>query len=683
MLFKLSLKNIKKSAKDYAIYFFTLILGVAIFYVFNALETQAVMLNVSKSTAEIIGLMNTMLSGVSIFVSIILGTLIIYANRFLIKRRNKEFGIYLTLGMSKRKMSLILFFETLFIGILSLGVGIGLGVVLSQFMSIIVANMFEADMTKFTFVFSKSAFIKTLIYFGIMYLIVILFSTIQINKCKLIDLLYGSKKSEKLKLKNPLFCTIVFIVSCIFLGIQYYKVYHGFTYMKDEKDLLLIIAIGSVSTFFIFWSLSGLLIKIFTSMKKIYYKGLNSFTLRQFSSKVNTMVFSMSIISLMLFITICLLSSAFTLTKSMNSNIKDMAPVDYEIEYQEFSDSEHEHPISSDIEKYYDKYNVKSYFTNYISFRTYSDENFTFKSFLGNTFDETSSKYGTLDYDSSEQIMKLSDYNKLMDLYGNEKLSLNNDEYILLCDFKSMKTIRDNAIKNNNTINVFGKTLKSKYNKTIDGFISISAQHTNTGVFVVDDSVVDEYRGTVSYFIGNYKAKDKEEKENVENIINNINEKITEELKANNIYYYNLPVTKISLMEASIGLSAMVTFIGMYLGIIFLISSAVILALKELSESTDNKDKFAILRKIGTDEKLINKTLFIQIGIFFLFPLLIACIHSFFGIKFASIVLETFGNEAMFSSILITASIIFLIYGGYFLITYYNSKNIIKERIGQ
>ena len=171
MLCKLSLKNIKKSIKDYAIYFFTLILGVAIFYVFNALESQTVLMDVSSSTKEIIKLMMTMLSSVSIFVSFILGFLIIYASRFLMKRRNKEFGVYLTLGMSKRKISMILFFETLFIGFLSLIVGLGLGVILSQFMSLLVANMFEADLTKFTFVFSSSACIKTIIYFSMMYFI--------------------------------------------------------------------------------------------------------------------------------------------------------------------------------------------------------------------------------------------------------------------------------------------------------------------------------------------------------------------------------------------------------------------------------------------------------------------------------------------------------------------------------
>ena len=195
MLCKLSVKNIAKSIKDYAIYFFTLMLGVSIFYVFNSIGSQTAMMDLSKSTYEIIRLMTNILSAVSVFVSFILGFLIIYASRFLMKRRNKEFAIYLTLGMSKRKISLILFIETLLIGFLSLGVGLLLGVILSQLMSVLVASMFEVNLTKFKFVFSSSAFIKTIIYFGIIYLIVMLFNTIIINKCKLLDLITSSYNS--------------------------------------------------------------------------------------------------------------------------------------------------------------------------------------------------------------------------------------------------------------------------------------------------------------------------------------------------------------------------------------------------------------------------------------------------------------------------------------------------------
>ena len=181
MIAKLSLKNIKKSMKDYAIYFFTLVLGVAIFYIFNSIDSQTVMLNINSRKEDIISLLTRLLSATSVFVSFILGSLIIYASRFLIKRRNKEFGVYLTLGMSKRKISFILFLETLLIGFISLGAGLILGVFASQLMSILVAKMFDADMSKFQFVFSFSALIKTCIYFGIMYFIVMIFNTIIIS----------------------------------------------------------------------------------------------------------------------------------------------------------------------------------------------------------------------------------------------------------------------------------------------------------------------------------------------------------------------------------------------------------------------------------------------------------------------------------------------------------------------
>ena len=206
MLFNLSLKNIRKSFKDYAIYFFTLILGVAIFYIFNSLESQTVMLKLNSSTKDIIKLMNNVLSGVSVFVSFILGFLIVYANQFLMKRRKKEFGIYMILGMSKKQISKILLVETITIGLISLVIGLVLGVALSQVMSIVVANMFEADMTKFTFVFSLSAWIKTMIYFGIMYLLVMVFNTIQVNRQQLIKLLTANRQNEEVKLKNTYLC---------------------------------------------------------------------------------------------------------------------------------------------------------------------------------------------------------------------------------------------------------------------------------------------------------------------------------------------------------------------------------------------------------------------------------------------------------------------------------------------
>lgn len=689
MLCKLSLKNIKKSIKDYAIYFFTLILGVAIFYVFNALESQTVMMDVSSSTEELIELMMTMLSGVSVFVSFILGFLIIYASRFLMKRRNKEFGVYLTLGMSKRKISLILFFETLFIGIISLVVGLGIGIILSQLMSLVVANMFEADLTKFAFVFSSSSCIKTIIYFGIMYLFVMIFNTYSVSKCKLIDLLNGAKTSEKIKLKNPILCIIIFIISCLVLGKAYHLVTVEFLTLQEAEDILVPIVMGCVSTFFIFWSLSGLLLRIARSMKNFYYKGLNSFTLRQFSSKINTTVFSTTIICLMLFITICLLSACLTMKNSMNANIKELAPADFMF------------TTNMNMDKYYDSFRAYGYNDNkiknshytvlemfnifnyditrdvkeYVEINTYATPDLTMNHTLGSKLDSVRTSFPFLQYDTKESIIKISDYNKVARLYGNEEYSLKDDEYMIVADFKSMVEIRNMALENGETINLFGHTLKPKYNSCQDGFLEMSSNHINTGIILVSDNVINEDYLVQNHLIGNYNTSDKNEIEEIENNIN----ALAKNPKAND---YLLPSgsTRLSIKEATTGLSAMVTFIGLYLGVIFLISSAAVLGLKELSESSDNKQRFRMLRKIGTDEKMINKALFRQIAIFFMLPLILALIHSVFGIMFAMKILEVFGNDQLLPSIIMTTIFMVIIYGGYFLITYYCSKNIIKER---
>ena len=689
MLCKLSLKNIKKSIKDYAIYFFTLILGVAIFYVFNALDSQTVMMDVSSSTEELIDLMMTLLSGVSVFVSFILGFLIIYASRFLIKRRNKEFGIYLTLGMSKRKISIILFLETLFIGIISLIVGLGIGVALSQIMSLVVANMFEADLTKFAFVFSKSSCIKTIIYFGIMYLLVMIFNTLSISKCKLIDLLNGAKTSEKIKLKNPILCIIIFIISAIVLGESYHMVAFDVQALQDVKDIMKPIIMGVLSTFFIFWSLSGLILRITMSMKKIYYKGLNSFTLRQFSSKINTTVFSTTVICLMLFITICLLSACLTMKNSMNANINELAPVDVnfttnmnmDIYYDHYRDYgyndaqiKNSHLTVIEMFNVFD-FDITKYLKEYIEVNTYATPDLTMNHTLGSKVEIIRNDFPFLNYDTKEPIMKISDYNKVARLYGIQEYSLESNEYIIVADFKSMAEIRNVALENGETINLFGHTLKPKYDSCQDGFVEISSNHINTGIILVPDDVVDEDYLIYNHLIGNYITTDKKEIINIENSINELT-------KDHKVSEYLLPSgsTKLSIKEATVGLSAMVTFIGLYLGVIFLISSAAILGLKELSESSDNKQRFRMLRKIGTDEKMINKALFRQIAIFFALPLILALIHSIFGIMFAMKILEVFGNEQLLPSIIMTAIFIVIIYGGYFLITYYCSKNIIKER---
>ena len=543
--------------------------------------------------------------------------------------------------------------------------------------------MFEADPFKFEKKKKKSACIKTLGYFSIMYIIVMIFNTINVGKCKLIDLLYASKKSEKIKLKNPVICTIVFIVSACFLGYAYYMVTARFNDMQASM-IYIPIAIGIITTFLLFWSISGLMLRIVMSMKNLYYKGLNSFVLRQVSSKINTAVCQMSIICLMLFVTICVLSSSLSIKNSMTANLNSMAPADIQIDKKMNLDEPAPESgyTASQIEDSYVSisetltrlgFDPNTYLKDIVEIPIYATNDITIRSTLGSSYEAMLEMYPYLQYDNAEMLLSVSDYNRLAELYNLEKITLEPDEYVVVADFDSWISIRNEALKKGTTIEVNGKTLRPKYNHTIDGFIYMSSNHINTGVFIVPDGLLPDSWQEENILVANYQASTKNEREEIENILI---------ASGDAAYAPNTTLsatTKLSIYEASIGLGGLVTFIGLYLGIIFLISCAAILALRELSESSDNKVRYQMLRRLGADERMINGALFKTIAIFFLFPLLLAIIHSIFGIMFCNIILSTFGSEQLLPSIIMTAIFLVCIYGGYFLVTYLCSKNVIKE----
>ena len=664
MLCKVSISNIKKSFKDYAIYFITLILGVCIFYIFNSMDSQTAMLTVTSRQNEMIELMIQLLSYVSVFVSLILGFLIIYASRFLIKKRNKEFGIYMTLGMSKRKISFVLLIETFIIGLISLVVGLLLGIILSQITSIFIANMFEADMTKFTFNFSKAATIKTIIYFGIIYFIVMIFNTIIVSKNKLINLLQASKKQEKIKLKNTIICVILFIISVLMLGTAYYLVTEKINeLLKYEVSILLVpISLGVLGTAIFFYSVAGMILKILSKCHNLYSKNLNTFVFKQISSKINTMVISISIICIMLFITLCLLSSAFTIKNFFNDSINKYAPVDFEL-IGYYSDE----TKSININEFIEDDNIIKNNTKDITIVTdYYDKNLNYGSSLGEYENEVRDRYPNVRYDSPVYIIGVSDYNKLAKIYNCDTIKLENDEYAIVSNYET--DIYKEVINRDSIINIFGNRLKP-YKKIIDGFILIGGNPTNLGFFVVNDNIIENDNKHSQILVGNYSTNDEKVIEDIENKIENYKPifTITKD-------------TKLEIKEASVGLSAIVTFIGLYLGIIFLISSSAILALKELSDCLDDKNKYRVLRQIGADEKDINKALFKQTFIFFMLPLSLAIIHTIFGLKFCTFILSSLGVNSILDGSAITFAFLIAIYGIYFVITYMCSRNIIKER---
>ena len=660
MLYNLSLKNIKKSFKDYAIYFVTLILGVCIFYLFNSMDSQTAILEVTSRQSEMIDLLEQILSYISVFVSFILGFLIIYASRFLIKKRNKEFGVYMTLGMSKRKISLLLLIETFIIGLISLAFGLLLGIVLSQITSIFVANLFEANMSKFTFNFSKTALFKTILYFGIIYFIVMIFNTIIVNKNKLIDLLQASKKQEKIRIKSSMISVILFFISVLMLGSAYYMVTAGVNdLLKYDVSILLVpILLGTIGTILFFYSVAGMSLKIISKCHNLYSKKLNTFVFKQINSKINTMVISISIICLMLFVTLCLLTSAFTIKDYFNNSINTYAPVDYQI----VSINQNVR-VTEFLEDTFVKENTK----NNLVVSEYYDENFDYAKSLGKVYEHIKQEYSYIQFDSPVYIMSEADYNKLARLLKIDTVTIQDDEYAIVSNYNT--DIYESVLKSNSTMIIFNHELKP-YKKLINGFVNISGNPANLGFFVVSDQIIEKDHLKYEILSGNYNSKDQK-----------IIDKLEEKVKKFHTEETLIKDTRNEIEISAAGLTAIITFIGLYLGIIFLISSSAILALKELSDCIDDKKKYKILRQIGADEKEINKALFMQTFIFFMMPLSIAVIHTIFGLKFCEWILKSLGITSILNGSYMTFIFLILIYGIYFIITYLCSKNIIRERI--
>ena len=684
----------KKSIKDYAIYFLTLVLGVAIFYMFNSIDSQQAMLQVSMSQREIIKLMIIMLGYISVFVAIVLGLLIVYANNFLINRRKKEFGIYMTLGMGKRQISKIILIETILVGVISLIIGLIVGIFASQFMSILVAKMFEANMSEFQFVFSKDACIKTCIYFAVMYVAVMLFNTFTVSKYKLINLLNAERKNEKVKIKNPFLCVLVFLGAVTVLGYAYWTVTKNAHSLNTADKILSPILMGIVSTVLIFWSLSGFIIQVVQKMKNTYLKDTNMFVLRQINNKINTMVVSMSVICLMLFMTISILSSSLALRNTMQRELIEMTPVDLNLyktanlqetykkyeEERKTIEEQREDSRKTIVETLKNNGLDMNVLKDIVEIPIYESIDLTWKDFFADKYEEIRVKFPNLMYDMKEDIVKVSDYNKIAKLYGIEQYELDNNEYIVLCNFTSQVDIRNEVLEDgNNPLKIAGNVYNTKYNECKDGFILMSTSHTNIGIILVPDNCpLTENEKQRCFLAANYNADTKEEKEKINELFSSNDSGFIQNLANNGLDIDG--ATKISIMEASIGLATIITFIAIYLGVIFLIASSAILALKQLTDSSDNKQRYTILRKIGCDEKMINKALFRQIGIFFGVPLVLAIIHSVFGIQFAIKIMSGLANEKdLLPSAIATVIIIGVIYGTYFLATYVGSKNIIKE----
>ena len=668
MYSKIAINNVKKSFKDYTIYFLTIAFAVCIFYSFNAIDAQKAVLDMNKSQTEYMTVVTTLISYVSVFVSFILGGLILYANNFLIKKRKKELGIYMTLGMRKSKISKILLGETLIVGILSLVAGLLLGVLLSQGLSLFTAKLFEVDMAEFKFIVSFGAISKTIFYFTIIFGILMIFNTTIVSRYKLIDMLNAGRKNEEIKIKNPIISSIIFIISVAILVFAYYLVSKGGLNMQkiEFKESIVLGILGTVGFFF---GISGFLIAIVQKSKNIYFKKLNIFITRQISSKVNTNFISMAVISLMLFITIVLLSTGLSFKNALEAGI--VAPFDASVKLFTAEGDKY-----TSIEQILDiaKYDVKD--NKAIFFNIYRmdgpDANSILKDYAVGDFKK--------DLDNGKQrwefidMIKLSDFNKIRELEGKSTFTMKDDEVMLLSNFKSAKSSIENMIRLKGIVNLNGKEYKVANTEYLDDGFYNSSVADNVLTLIVNDNFDGNIYLSNAYMNVNYKnPSDGSAEEDIQNSFHNI---------GNNKELYDLPLivyTKQDVYNENKTMGATILYIGLYLGIVFLIASAAVLALQQLSEASDSSDRYKALKRIGATEKMINKTIFAQTVIYFVMPLGLAIVSSIVGINVVNKFLSMYGNTNIVPTALLTLAILVIVYGGYFYVTYTGYKSIVKN----
>lgn len=667
MLTKLAFKNIGKSLRDYAIYFLTLVLGVSIFYMFNSIYAQQELMEITKVPVLETPPIVAMLSVISVFVAVILGFLIVYANNFFIKRRKKELGVYMILGMEKSKISIVLILETVLIAIVALAVGLLLGILGSQFMSIFTANLFEADLTKYKFIFSFDAAVKSVEYFAIIFLIVILFNAVVLHKAKLIDLLYGEKKNETPKIKSTLVSVILFVVSVAMLAVAYIVILqYNATTNPNENYIKIPVVLGAVGTFLLFFSLSGIFMKLLKSKKKFYYKGLNMFVIKQLNSKINTNFISMSIVCLLLFLVIVVFSSGYSAQNIISAQLREQVAYDFSL------DGEYRGPESNPEE------DISEIFINFPKEIQTSREIKNYAEYSFFNMEETGGKYGDYDLDLSVlgsnisdsplYFMKLSEYNQLRKINGLTPCNLSDNEYLIVYEDSGLSVVADQFIDKNIPVTVEGNALQTA--KKAER-LTFGNRYFGGIVFVVDDSLTENLW----------------EQKRVLNI-NCISDEASISFQEKLEEYRNEAgaeaafmnyKSKINIYAGNITDKATAAFLAIYLGFVFIITGAAVLAIQQLSEAADNKERYCLLKKLGADKKLLDKALFTQIFSYFMIPLLLAIIHSIVGIKAVYNLLIQLGQVNIASSIVLTAGFVILIYGAYFLLTYMGSKNIVNK----
>lgn len=680
MYARIALGNVRRSIRDFGIYFLTLVLGVAVYYAFNSVTQQSAVLRLSGNMRTLVQELGTIIRGVSIFVAVLLAFLVLFGNRFLIRRRKREFAIYLTLGMDRRHVSGIVAMESLAVGAGALVVGLAVGVLLSQALLYATARLFNTHVTGFGLMFSGQACAYTVMSFAIIFLVVGALNVLEVSRFRLIDLMNADRKGEKSLVRNLPLSVALFVVSLALIGVAYHELRVNGMYAIDWR-FNLATALVSVGTFLLFFSVSGFLLRLGQSARGFYLRGLNMFALRQLSSRVNSAWVSISIVCAALFLAITSTCGGFAIVSSINQSVS--AITHYDVSVAMYSTAQTSHASDADDVSGSGKEALlkasvpdwDSLVADSARIDLYQDPSMrlNLKALRGDTgvaLPDSFAKYTNGLDKVPIYVVSLSQYNAILALRGDKPATLKANEALVTTDMNNMVSFWQRVALKREGFDFLGTAMRLRARSTTMEYQN--SVNTSVGTIVVPDAALESKRAQLKprSSLLNVKAADSRAEARL----------YKEVVKAHQPGLLFAAGSKSTAKEEVVGLTAIVGYLALYIGFVLFVSCAAILAIQQLSDVAESAPRYRVLFDLGAERSMVNHAILAQIATYFLFPLVVALAHSYVALGVLGGVIKSLGVLDFLRPLGVTMAIVLVLYGGYFLLTYGMARGVIGEK---
>lgn len=727
MLCKLAWGNVRRAGRDYLVYLLTLTLGVTVFYAFNTISMQVDIAGIDEEgLAQVMG---SILGDLTYFLAGVMAFLMVYANNFIMKRRKKEFGLYQVLGMGRGRVATIMALETVIVSVVAFVASIVLGVGLSQLMTFFTASLFKTQIANFHFFFSVHAFNLTLACMLVMFVLTLLLNLRAASRTKLIELMGAERRNESIKTRNPWIAIAIFAVGVVLVGVAYYRLLRdGFPLTATDSKLQeamnqfgITTAMVTVGTFALFWGLSGMLIKLLQSLRGVYWRGLNMFTVRQLAAKVNTVCFSMGVIAMLLFLAITSVTCGMSIANVMNENLERYNPVDvsqtyayytpdtldYYKEYVNPSEADRMVLADSTVDLYPawhgkgksagnndetgKKVNIADVAGEHVQIDSYlsypvggSNPSVTPSEMCKIMGEKLPKAFGGSNADAMGlYVTPASQYNKLRQMMGEEPVHIGHDQYLLTCDMGGeLVDMYTKYMAGGHALTLGGHELKPATDKSDEDTAAIanSAMGSNPGTVVVSDELLSQLnlQPYSSSLLVNYK-QGMDTTEADESIKYTLLDNLLVDGKEPGSW--GTFITRSEIYAQAAQMNGLISYLAIYIGFVLVVACAAILSIQQLSNVADGSRSYRVLAQIGCDDRQIRHSVMAQQAVFFLFPLAVGLAHSFVALKVIIELVSIFGNMSIGGTVGLTCAIFLAAYGGYFLVTYLMSTGMVQAAI--